>query len=230
MRELLGAIILQFGPDDVVRLFTFLIPLLLSLTVHEYAHAVSAYWLGDDTASSQGRMTLNPLSHIDPVGSLMIPVIGILFNLPVFGWAKPVPVTPTAFTRKLRMKTGMLLTALAGPVSNLMLALLAASIIKIMLVSNMSLDGALPALLLATMQVNIILFLFNLIPIPPLDGSKILAGILPDSMNNIIEFLERYGSFLLIIFIIAGGSVLHKMATFAYYILELIFNLGLFHF
>ena len=98
-----------------------LIPLLLSLTVHEWAHAWSAYRLGDDTASMQGRLTLNPIAHIDPVGTLVLPLLGI-----PFGWAKPVPVNPTRFRRGVNMSTGMIITAAAGPLSNVVLALLSA--------------------------------------------------------------------------------------------------------
>src|SRR5215831_21359818 len=98
-----------------------LIPLLLSLTVHEWAHAWSAYRLGDDTASMQGRLTLNPIAHIDPIGTLILPLLGV-----PFGWAKPVPVNPTRFRRGVNMSRGMMITAAAGPLSNVALAVLSA--------------------------------------------------------------------------------------------------------
>jgi len=148
---------------------TYLIPLVLSLTVHEFAHAWSAYRLGDDTAARMGRLTLNPLAHIDPIGTILLPLLRV-----PFGWAKPVPVNPARFRRDVSMSTGMMITAAAGPASNIVLAVVCT--VAFALLSRLA-PGALEAggggpaaLLMRLIQMNVALGIFNLIPLPPLDG------------------------------------------------------------
>src|SRR4029077_13823616 len=139
-----------------------LVPLLLSLTVHEWAHAWSAHRLGDDTAAKLGQLTLNPIAHIDPVGTLLLPLLGI-----PFGWAKPVPVNPTRFRRGVSMSRGMMITAAAGPISNVVLAVVCA--VAFGLVARFSPDaltsrfGVAP-LLMAMIQINVTLAIFNMLP------------------------------------------------------------------
>ncbi len=198
---------------DILRIVFVLIPMILALTVHEFSHAWVAYLLGDDTAARMGRMTLNPVSHIDPIGTLLIPMVGIASGVPFFGWAKPVPVSPVQFTRKLRMKTGMLLCAAAGPVSNLVFALLMAVLLGFIGPSAIQDIGegvtnahvAVVRLVGWTLVINVGLFVFNLLPIPPLDGSKVLAGVLPDRQLYILEFLSRYSFVLFIAVLMVGG-------------------------
>ena len=171
-------------PEMLVQLVTVLVPLILSLTVHEYAHAATAKLLGDDTAEREGRFTLDPMSHIDPFGSLALPALLVLMNTGFwFGWAKPVPYNPLRFSRKIRMKHGVLLVAIAGPLSNLLLAVVCAA-----LFSMFHAHEAARSLLGTCVLLNVLLFLFNLLPVPPLDGSKVAYGLMPDRWNDVLEF------------------------------------------
>ena len=183
-------------PADVLIL---LIPtLLFALCFHEFAHAWMVYYLGDDTAARQGRLTLNPMAHIDPIGSLMILFVG-------FGWAKPVPVNPHMFKNP---RQDMMKVAFAGPASNLMLALIAGIVIRI-LGYNSSQDlyffgGSLGQLLLYFTQINIMLAVFNLIPIAPLDGSQIFGGLLSRYNPQLVYKLQLYGPRILLGVIVFG--------------------------
>lgn len=182
----------------------FLIPLVLSLTVHEWAHAWSAFKLGDDTAAREGRLTLNPIPHIDPLGTLILPLLGI-----PFGWAKPVPVNPVRFRRDVSMKTGMMITAAAGPISNVLLAIACAVLTGLVLRYAPSLlDSGLWPLLAGTIQLNIALAIFNFLPIPPLDGSRIVDGLLPHRYRPQWESVTRYSSFILLAVILLGRDFL----------------------
>jgi len=189
-----------------------LIPLLLSLTVHEWAHAWSAYRLGDDTASIQGRLTLNPIAHIDLVGTLVLPLLGI-----PFGWAKPVPVNPTRFRRGVGMSTGMVMTAAAGPLSNVVLAFLAA--VAFGLIGRFSPETlthtmGISSLLTTLIVINVSLAIFNLIPIPPLDGSRVVDGLIPYGWRPRWESIVRLSPMLLIAVIFFSSSIITGPATF----------------
>lgn len=167
----------------------FILPsLLIGLTFHEFMHGYIAHRLGDPTPGAAGRLTLNPLKHLDPIGSLMLFIVH-------FGWAKPVPVNPVYMKNP---RKDMMWVALAGPAANFIAAMSFALIFKITL-------GTVPELLSSmlskTVQINIILGLFNLIPIPPLDGSKVLARFLPDSLLSGYQKLEQFGFMLLILVI-----------------------------
>jgi len=187
-----------------------LVPMILSLAVHEYAHALAASFLGDDTAKTQGRLTLNPVSHIDPVGTLILPLFSVFAataggaaGFPFFGWAKPVPYNPLRFRRTINMRLGTVIVAAAGPLSNLAFALLCTAAMAIWCrVSPVDfMPGAFNPgadLLMKTMQINVALFFFNLLPLPPLDGSRVLANLLPRRFEPIFLTLERY-SFVLFI-------------------------------
>jgi Zn-dependent protease len=198
----------------LMRAVFVLIPMILSLTVHEFAHAWVAYRLGDDTAARMGRLTLNPIAHIDPIGTLLIPIAGLLSGVPFFGWAKPVPVSPVNYTRKLSMRTGDILVSAAGPVSNLLFAALLVGVLAIVGPSALSdiaagtrnLHVAVVRLLGWTMLINLGLFVFNLIPVPPLDGSHVLAGLLPDKHRGVMEFISRYSFILFILILLLGGK------------------------
>ena len=161
----------------VIRAFV----LLTAMPIHECAHALVANWLGDRTAEDEGRLTLNPFSHLDLMGSLMILVAG-------FGWAKPVPVNPLNFRRNgITMRGGMALTAIAGPLSNLLLALIFFIACKLVLVLT-ELPIMLAYALMMIAQINVMLGVFNLFPVYPMDGSRVLGYFLPD---NALNFLER---------------------------------------
>jgi len=188
--------------DKVQTAILVLIPMILSLTVHEYAHARSAFALGDRTAAAMGRMTLNPLSHIDPFGTLLLPILAIVSGGPCFGWARPVPINPVLFTHRIRMKTGILLTAAAGPVSNLLMAIAIA--LAFAGLNHARVDAGEPVwmLLAFTFKINVVLAVFNLIPLPPLDGSRVVMGLLPDRWTTQYQYLERNPVFVLVGFAI----------------------------
>lgn len=181
----------MFGFDsDMI----FRIPaLLIALTFHEYAHARVAVWLGDNTPRYLGRLTLNPLAHLDPWGLIML----WLFK---FGWAKPVPVNPNNFNDSRR---GMMWVALAGPLSNLLLALVTALVTGLLFKLNL-LSNIAAKVLWLTYTYNLILAVFNLIPLPPLDGSKILMSLMPGRQSDIFERIEPYGPFILMALVYVG--------------------------
>jgi Zn-dependent protease len=192
----------QFAVDAVMRI----IPLVLSLTVHEFAHAWSAWKLGDDTAAMQGRLTLDPLVHIDPLGSLLLPALGV-----PFGWAKPVPVNPARFRRGVNMSTGMMITALAGPLANVLLAIAASVSYGLTLrfaPDLLASNPGLQAFLWFMVAVNVALAVFNMLPIPPLDGSRVVERFLPYRMRGFWEQVVQFSPFLLLAVIILGRRFL----------------------
>ncbi len=175
----------MFGFDENM---IFRIPaLLIALTIHEYAHARIAVWLGDDTPRILGRLTLNPLAHLDPFGLIML----WLFK---FGWAKPVPINPNNFKD---WKKGTMLVSVAGPIANMIVALIAALVYGI-LAKMYLLSSGVAIVLQFTYSYNIIFAVFNLIPLPPLDGSKVLANLLPGRQAYMFERIEPYAPFILL--------------------------------
>lgn len=178
-------------------------PLLFALTLHEFAHGFIAYRLGDPTAKLAGRLTLNPLSHLDPIGT-------IAFFFIKFGWAKPVPVNAGYFRNP---QQGMLWVALAGPVTNLGLAVVSAILAKIVwfIAGTLPYSNALEAIFLplsamlaASVWINLVLAIFNCLPIPPLDGGRILAGLLPARLAEPYRQIERYGFIIILILALSG--------------------------
>lgn len=167
----------------------FLIILILSVSFHEFSHGWAAYKLGDPTAKFLGRLTLNPLAHIDVMGTILLPVMMFLFTGFVFGYAKPVPVN---FSALRNPKRDMMLIGFAGPLSNFLVALLFAGFLKIGLTTY----SFLRELLISGISINLILAIFNLIPIPPLDGSRVLMGMLPYSLAVSYSKIEPYGFFI----------------------------------
>jgi Zn-dependent protease len=188
-------------------LISFLV-LLFSLTVHECAHAWAADQLGDPTARSLGRVTLNPVAHVDLVGTVVFPLIGLLTGAPLIGWAKPVPVATWRFERPRR---DYLLVAAAGPLSNLALTFAAVVVIRTLLAVGAygtPASGVLVPLRLiaeAAFTTNLLLAIFNLLPIPPLDGSTVLAGLLPERLAAGLDRLRPYGFLLLYALMFSGG-------------------------
>lgn len=168
---------------------------LIALTFHEVAHGLVAYRLGDPTAKQMGRLTLNPLAHLDPVGTLLL-----IFAH--FGWAKPVPVNPMYFQGD-RVR-GMMIVSLAGPFSNLVLAYLGSLLLSAIQRGWLPQNEMLWSFTMTFVSINLVLAVFNLIPVPPLDGSKILAGILPREMGMKIYALEQYGPLILMLLILTN--------------------------
>jgi Zn-dependent protease len=189
-----------------------LIPLLLSLTVHEYAHAWSAHRLGDDTAIRAGRMTLNPIPHIDPLGTIVLPLVLMLSGTGfIFGWAKPVPVNAARFRRDVHMGRGMAWTAAAGPLSNVALAVSTAILAGILLryaPHTLAQGTGIRELIQSLLGVNVLLALFNLIPIPPLDGSRIVEGYMPFRLRPAWERVASLAPFLLLGVFFFGGRLI----------------------
>jgi Zn-dependent protease len=178
------------------------ITLLIAFTIHELAHAVTAVQLGDDSPRRMGRLTLNPLAHLDPLGSLLLLFAG-------FGWAKPVLVNP--YNLRTGPNLGMAIVAAAGPISNFVMAALAAIPLRLDVVPDIGGGRVLPSLagfLQEFIFLNLILMLFNLIPITPLDGSKILRGFAPREWDRPLATLEQWGPFLLLALVFLGGPIM----------------------
>ena len=194
--------ICMFNFDDIPTLISRIFVLLTAFAVHEFAHAWTADRFGDSTPRDNGRLTLNPMAHLDPMGSLMLIVVG-------FGWAKPVPVNPYALAR--RSSAAMMWVALAGPASNFLMALLASIPFQLGLVSQFgafATPGAilpsLDKLLWEFVTINLLLMLFNLIPLAPLDGDKILYYLLPSSGQRVMDNIRPYGPMLLLVVVFSS--------------------------
>ena len=172
------------------------IPVLLAITMHEAAHGYVAWRLGDPTAMRAGRVTANPLKHIDPVGTLLLPGLLLLIRAPfLFGFAKPVPVD---FSKLRKPKRDMVLVAIAGPASNILLAILSALLIGLGSILPTSVGLWLVTNLENSIIINLLLAIFNLIPLPPLDGGRIAVGLLPRSLGWRLAKLEKFGLFILL--------------------------------
>ncbi len=192
------------------RLFLDLVVLVFSLTVHEAAHAWTAHRLGDNTARDLGRISLNPLVHIDPIGTILLPIVARLSGAPLLGWAKPVPVRLRGLRHPRR---DMMLIAAAGPASNVVLAVLAAIALRFVPHADSGLAGSLSGLDVASPiwllleeagTVNLLLAIFNLVPIPPLDGGNVLANLLPTPLAYRFDQLRPYGVFVLYGLLLTG--------------------------
>lgn len=189
--------------------------LLLAIIVHEYAHGWVAEKFGDDTARIMGRLTFNPLVHIDPIGTIFLPLLGLLFGGPIFGWARPVPVNPYRLNNPRR---DIIYVSLAGPLANLLLAIICAFGLYFLRDFLLSAWGeAIRYLLSLLLVINVVLAVFNLLPVPPLDGWKILTGLLPPELN--LDFLEPYGLFILL-FLVASGIVGRLISVVASFIIS----------
>ena len=190
----------------IAQIFTLYLPLLFSLCVHEWAHARVAFMKGDTLASDMGRLSLNPLVHADFIGTVFLPLLSIFTGLPVFGWAKPVPVNPGALKQPVQ---DMFWIAFAGPLSNFCLSLVGTFVLVFLYFLSSVLSGFSLSVLTGTVEafiyINLLLGFFNLIPLHPLDGGKVLARFLPPRWNWQLEQLESYSSIALIVLFIMGG-------------------------
>jgi Zn-dependent protease len=200
----------DFSPLALLNVAYFILIILLSLSIHESAHAWAANKLGDPTARMLGRVTLNPLPHIDPFGTLLLPAMLALFGLPVFGWAKPVPIISRNFKHLRRDEA---LVAAAGPLSNLILATLASVVIVAMglatgaqAVFTQMQEAYTPAWAILQFGVlNLALAAFNFIPLPPLDGSHVLSALLPSGVEAFYEKIRALGPLILIVLFMTGA-------------------------
>lgn len=214
-------------PDIVYTISVWILPVLFAITLHEVAHGWVAHKLGDPTAKNQGRLTINPIKHVDPVGTLLVPLVLAVVSPFVLGWAKPVPVDPRYFKSPM---LDMALVAVAGPLSNFFMACFWA--LFIVLVSN-TMNSPETMAFLAEMGkngiiINIILMVLNLLPIPPLDGSRVLAGILPASLARPYLSIERFGMVIIILLLISGilGQILWPLVQYFINMIGVIFGLS----
>jgi len=212
----------------IQKIIIYALPLLFAITVHEVAHGWVASKLGDKTAQILGRLTLNPIKHIDMIGTIIVPLILLWLGGFIFGWAKPVPVNPRNFKNP---RHGMALVSIAGPLSNLFMAIIWAIIMKLGLVLyGRGIHAALPVILMgqAGIFINLILMILNLIPIPPLDGGHFVSSLLPGRIAYYYDRIEPYG--FLILLILIATHVLSLIFTpalfFLYRIIASIFGLG----
>lgn len=177
--------------NNPVTFLLLAVPLLYSVILHEIAHGLVASWFGDNTAKYSGRLTLNPMAHLDPMGTLMLFFVG-------FGWAKPVPVN---YNNLNNSRLGIMAVALAGCITNILLATVAIFLMQLQVVNT---NPAFATIFPIVIKINIMLAAFNLIPIPPLDGSKVLMGFLPEEAQSNLARIEPYGFFIIIILLYTG--------------------------
>lgn len=222
------------GGADIGQFILYMVALVFSLSLHEAGHAWMSNRFGDDLARSQGRISLNPVSHVDPIGTLLFPAIAFFTHAPLLGWARPTPVNPLRLRNK---RVANFWVSIAGVIGNLIIAVVAGILIRVLLMTGvLGLEGrsllvdsdseiVLGAvnLLHIFFRLNVGLFVFNLLPIPPLDGSKILSSILPASFEPALESLEQFGFVLLFIAVFTGvfGAIFRVVMPLAESILFL---------
>lgn len=223
------------NPEQLIpQLVIYMVVLLLAISAHEAAHAWMSYKFGDDTARLLGRITLNPVAHTDPIGTLLIPIVGFIIgsiggplaSIPLIGWGKPTPVNPLRWHNK---DLANIMVSLAGIMANLLIATIAFVVFKTLLMTHvidpytLSAHDPVTLFLLYLLIMNVSLAVFNLLPFPPLDGSKILYSVLPPSAQPILELLEQYGFLILIFFMYMGltSLIMRPVLGLVYYLLFL---------
>lgn len=194
--------------NTVIYVCVLVAIILLSMTLHEAMHAFMGYWLGDDTARLEGRLTLNPVKHIDPFLTLILPITLAIIGAPIFGGAKPVPFNPT----RLRFgEWGAALVAIAGPITNFLIAFISFGLV-VLIGDNLSLTS-LGDVLMMVVYVNLGFFIFNMLPIPPLDGSRVIYALAPEFVRRGMEYVERLGILLVAFIVLLASPVISVFMT-----------------
>ena len=214
------------NPEQLIpQLVIYMVVLLLSISAHEAGHAWMSYKFGDDTARLLGRVTLNPVAHTDPIGTLLIPIFNFIMAVGggrpfLLGWGKPTPVNPLRWRRK---DLANVMVSIAGILANLLIATIAFIVIKVLLImgyfhTDSGLQEPVALLLDRMLSMNISLAVFNLLPFPPLDGSKVLETFLPDSLQPVLAVLEQYGFLILIVLMYVGvfGAIINPIMELVY--------------
>jgi Zn-dependent protease len=206
----------------VQKIAIYALPVIFAITVHEAAHGFAARYFGDMTAEREGRITLNPLKHIDPIGTILLPALTLLVGGILFGWAKPVPVN---FSRLRHPKRDMLWVAAAGPASNFVMALFWALIIKLSFVYPSVYSEPMALMGQAGVMINVVLMVLNLLPLPPLDGGRIAVSLLPNHLAYKYAQIERYGFIILIVLLATGilGRIMEPFIDALIQIIQFIF-------
>jgi Zn-dependent protease len=213
-------------PQHIALGLTTYVVLLFSLSVHESAHAWMAWRLGDDTAKNLGRVSLNPIVHMDPIGTLLFPLIQIFTSVPLLGWAKPTPYNPANFRPDVSMQKGHMLVAAAGPVSNFLLALLFTGAFVVIVRAGVDPRGFVGTLVALGIQLNVLLALFNLVPIPPLDGSKVASFALPGDLGERYDRVMGPYGFVILMLLLLSGALSYVLWPMNNFILRLLFGLA----
>ncbi len=203
----------QITPDLIIKVITFFLPFLFSLCFHEYAHGWMAKKFGDDTASIMGRLTLNPMAHIDWVGTVILPIMGIVTGLPVFGWAKPVPVNPRNLSKP---REQMFWIALAGPLSNVLLFIGGLLVYLVLRKMDIVLSEGAQLLIYGFLYLNLLLAVFNMLPLHPLDGGKVLARFIPQKWDTWLEEQQQFMQIGLMLLVIFGGFRIMALPLFKF--------------
>ncbi len=197
----------------VARALINVVTMVLSVCVHEFAHALAAYRLGDDTSARQGRLTLNPFAHADPVGTVLLPAVAPFLGFGTFGWGKPVPYVPGNLTRKYTMRAGEAMIAFAGPFANLVMGILSSALlVGLLRFSDIPYDSPFVVLIHAMVGINFLLFFFNLLPVPPLDGSKVVAWMFGQRADRVLDTITEAGTIAVMVAIVVGGFIAVPLA------------------
>ena len=191
---------------DVQTIIVALATILVSMTLHEAMHGFVAYWLGDDTAKREGRLTLNPIHHIDPFLTILLPVMLAIVGAPIFGGARPVPFSPN---RVRYGEWGVALVAVSGPLTNLILAFFTFGLYVLLQPAG----GLVAQVLITAVSVNLGFFIFNMIPIPPLDGSRVLYALAPEFVRRGMELVERYGIIFVFLIVMVASPLIGQFMT-----------------
>jgi Zn-dependent protease len=196
---------MDLSPEKIRWILVYLFVLLISVAIHEFGHAIVAHKLGDDTPSRQGRVTLNPLAHADLIGTFLLPLAGAMLGGGGFGWGKPVQWQPHRITRRVSMSTAKILVAVAGPAMNLVLGTVLVVIHVVLIKTGVLTNLAISQYLVFAVETNYLLFFFNLLPLPPLDGGHIAQSFVPFRHREAFDSIAKFGPFLLLGFLMVPG-------------------------